>query len=275
MTETISLPRERTVGNSVWTLVEGEQYYVHICGKCGGSGYIPHYGFNANGLCFQCNGAGKTQGRKNSTQLDSMQAAFDRREAVRESKRLAECAKRDARVEAFLAAEPVLAAVLKAEYDNFQNDGKVNRFYLSLAEQLHNVVGGRDLTDNQISALRRSVEQAAEREAHKGENPVVEGRIEIHGTIISTKEDDGMYGTTYKMLVEDERGFRVFGSIPQSFWDEVAFLGSYRKSAWGETDGVMTKLKGMEVRFTATVEKSDKDESFGFFKRPTKASVVA
>jgi hypothetical protein len=52
------------------------------------------------------------------------------------------------------------------------------------------------------------------------------------------------------MTVRDDRGFLVWGSVP-------AALGGIEQ--------------GDRVQFNATVTKSDRDETFGFFKRPTKA----
>lgn len=82
--------------------------------------------------------------------------------------------------------------------------------------------------------------------------PVIEGRIVVTGMVLSTKWQDSDFGGSLKMLVKDDRNFKVWGSVPSS----------------------ATVYKGDRIVFTATVEKSDKDESFGFFKRPTKAVVT-
>lgn len=55
------------------------------------------------------------------------------------------------------------------------------------------------------------------------------------------------------MLVQDDRGFKVWGSVPSS----ISEAGT-----------------GDRVTFSATIEASDK-EDFGFFKRPTKAQILA
>lgn len=98
---------------------------------------------------------------------------------------------------------------------------------------------------------------AEERAAEPDPSPVVEGKIEIVGKVIGlgTKEYPGRYGTDYRdvMTVLDDRGFKVWGTKPQALW------GSKR---------------GDRIRFTATVSVSDKDETFGFFKRPSKASLI-
>ena len=82
------------------------------------------------------------------------------------------------------------------------------------------------------------------------------GRTEVHGTILSVKLVENFYGATLKMLVEDDRGFRVFGTVPSGlkYTDE--------------------RLKGSSVAFTATLEPKADDPTFGFFSRPTKAHIM-
>jgi len=78
------------------------------------------------------------------------------------------------------------------------------------------------------------------------------GRVEVTGTVLSTKWVDNKYGCTLKMLVEDRRGFKVFGSVPSA----------------------LDNVRGRSVSFTAALEPSKDDEKFGFFKRPTKATFI-
>jgi hypothetical protein len=81
--------------------------------------------------------------------------------------------------------------------------------------------------------------------------PVITGeKVEINGTIINTSTVENDYGTRYVITVLDDRGFKVWGTEPSKCWgckvgDRIAFTAS-------------------------TVEASDKDETFGFYKRPTK-----
>lgn len=84
-------------------------------------------------------------------------------------------------------------------------------------------------------------------------DPVAEGRYEITGKVISEKWVDGYYGETHKMVVELDDGNRVYGSVPSTI-DSVE--------------------RGDLVAFAAAVERSDKDEHFGFYKRPTKARLL-
>ena len=71
--------------------------------------------------------------------------------------------------------------------------------------------------------------------------------------MLAFKLQSSQFGDTLKMLVQDDRGFRVWGSVPKSLGD------AERES---------------RITFTATVTASDRDAKFGFFKRPTKAAIL-
>jgi hypothetical protein len=85
--------------------------------------------------------------------------------------------------------------------------------------------------------------------------PVTEDRIQFEGKIINTKFQENQFGGTFKMLFEDIKGFRLWGSVPSKLLDE--------------------ELNNLDIKFLATVSVSDKDSSFGFFKRPTKVTVIS
>lgn len=117
------------------------------------------------------------------------------------------------------------------------------------------------LSERQVEALESAYDKHLERQAEKAERdskpivPVSAGQgVTIKGKIISTKWQASQYGETLKMLVEDDQGFRVFGSVPGSLMVE--------------------DLPGRRVSFIANVTKSDRDETFGFFKRPRKAMFI-
>lgn len=82
--------------------------------------------------------------------------------------------------------------------------------------------------------------------------PVITGaEVEISGVIVKTDLHTNDYGVRSVMTVKDDRGFLVWGTVP------------------AKIDGVR---KGDRVTFTASVEASNTDECFGFFKRPKKAT---
>jgi len=85
--------------------------------------------------------------------------------------------------------------------------------------------------------------------------PLEDGRQDMTGTILSTKLQDGWYGTTFKMLVLLDTGSKVWGTVPSV----IDFA----------------ELKGSRVKFTGTIEVSPDDKYFGFFKRPAKAAILS
>ena len=110
------------------------------------------------------------------------------------------------------------------------------------------------------SGIRQAV-WAAERQAeHQAAEAIVNGKQIITGEIISTKVVDGFaYGQrVVKMVVKDDRGFKVWGTVPRSI-----------------IEANDEPLKGQRVTFTANVQASNDDDKFGFFKRPTKAAIAA
>jgi hypothetical protein len=138
-------------------------------------------------------------------------------------------------------------------------------FFQSLRTQL---MSRLTLSEKQLDAIAPAIirqerwkTERAERDARMPEAaPVVEGRITSEGEVLSTKLQDGYYGSEYKWLVIDDRGFKVWGTIPAPILDATP-------------DMSLNAMRGQRVTFTATVTKSDRDENFGFYKRPTKATL--
>lgn len=84
--------------------------------------------------------------------------------------------------------------------------------------------------------------------------PVTDKRLEITGTVLTTREQEGFMGATVtKMLVRAEAGFKVWGTLPRD----------------------IDAKRGDVVAFSARIQRSDKDEKFGFFSRPTKARIIS
>ena len=91
--------------------------------------------------------------------------------------------------------------------------------------------------------------------------PIVNGKQVITGEVLTVKNQEGPYGNTFKMLVRDARGFKVWGTVPSAL-SEACYEAE-------------TTVKGSRVTFSATVEASKDDNKFGFYKRPTKAKLTA
>lgn len=99
--------------------------------------------------------------------------------------------------------------------------------------------------------LDREAERAVEAAAPVA--PAPEGRVVVTGTVVGLKWVDSQYGSTLKWTVRDDRGFKVWATVPA---------------------GIFGAERGDRVTFTVTLERSRDDETFAFGKRPTKASFL-
>lgn len=133
----------------------------------------------------------------------------------------------------------------------------------------------RDAVLKGIETRKRREEERAERAEEAGDpepSPVIEGRIDIEGRIVAMKNVDSVYGSTTKMLVLDDRGFKVWGTFPDGLtnplFERAVDEGATDIASWIRAGGIG------RIRFRAAVERSRDDETFGFFKRPTKAEAI-
>lgn len=129
-----------------------------------------------------------------------------------------------------------------------------------------------DCSEKFVDAVLRSKVREAEFAAKKAEDakaasPVIAGKIQIVGEVLTTKWQENGFGGALKMLVKDDRGFKVWGTVPRSL-DNLP-------GESGEEWDTRSVRKGDRIAFTATVAASDDDPTFGFFSRPTKAGLVA
>lgn len=149
------------------------------------------------------------------------------------------------------------------------------------------------LTEKQTDAVVRFIEKGYERQAGRAKQEaqwalekeaaecVPEGRVPLNGTIVKVKCVGGQYGTSWKILLKEERGFMVYGGMAKAFDDSHAkYFSEVSNTQLDEgilptPAGLSEWLTGQRVAFTATVTPSEDDSKFGFFKRPTKAEVVA
>lgn len=113
--------------------------------------------------------------------------------------------------------------------------------------------------EREAAELAACLDEAyAEQARRESRIAVPEGVQTVTGTLVSIKSQEGYYGrTTLKMLVEDERGFKVWGTYPTAFYHDKE-----------DAD------RGDRVTFTATLTRSDRDRDFGFFKAPKQAKVT-
>lgn len=235
-----------------------EKTIWEACARCSGTGQWAGPGVDytvmvrgADGTiekrsmaCFGCHGTGGKH--VSQAQLDRREADRARRERKRAAEMQENLATAEQNRRAFFEQHPALVALEDKRDDN--------RFASSLCQ----VEAGRSLSEKQLAAAEAMVARDAERAAEAAAaRPVVEGRQVITGEILSVKVVENDFGGTIKMTVRDDRGFRVFGTMPG------ALAGDHSVQA------------GARVELTATVKASDRDKDFGFFSRPAKASVLA
>lgn len=132
-----------------------------------------------------------------------------------------------------------------------------------------------EASDKFVAAIQRSKIRSEEWAAKKAEEaktakPVVEGRIKLTGEIVSTKVVHNGYDSVLKMLVKDDRGFKVWGTCPASI-EEARY--ARRRADLDRPEGKPSIYDANNfverVEFVATVMASDDDPTFGFFKRPS------
>jgi hypothetical protein len=186
----------------------------------------------------------------------------------------------EAELNAQLEAHPELADALRAvridEADKLFYRGD---FWPSAAQRT------RPFSERHLEALLASLERIngwiREREEKRAAEPqatepLAEGRRELVGTILSTKVQDSVYGSTLKMLVRLDDGNKVWGTVPEHL-ERMTFSTHYydENGSWQERPAELPDgLKGARIAFTATVERSRDDEHFGFYRRPTKTRVI-
>lgn len=193
---------------------------------------------------------------------DCLEGRFEMEKAefseLREQGRLnKEQATKAQRITEAVEAEPMLAWLTYPAFTNESND-----FIADVAERFRRE--GR-LSDNQIAAVKSALVKDTERRLAAQEREIVKaalleqgveaptGKQLVEGEVVTLKTQESMYGTTYKMVVKTAAGWAVWVTVPVAI-SEVK--------------------KGQQVRFTATLERSDRDPLFAFGKRPTKAEIL-
>jgi len=120
-----------------------------------------------------------------------------------------------------------------------------------------------------VTVTLQAAYDAAERDTWTA---IVEGKRNVSGTVLAAKWNETQYGSTLKMLVKLDTAEKVWGTVPRAI--ENVYHAAIDS---GEEEGGDLKgwIRGKTVSFSATFERSDSDEKFGFFRRPSKAKVAA
>lgn len=267
---------EKTIYFGIHKGMKDDELVTLYCGDCHGERYIRGFEHVDNGICYRCNGTG---GAKKVT-VESL-----REKAVRRHREdLAKKTKNDdlrSKMDAWLEENSALVEAVNNLPEGWgANTAQdiISRIYVP--------------SEKQIALLHKIVDQQKkwDEENKKRETtstPVPEGSQTIKGKVISYKAVRDSYsysgGDIMKLTVQDDRGFRVFGSAPKKVLDDV--YDAWLQAVGDDKDdyiwdyGPEYYLKdavenGLVIEFTATITKSNDDELFGFFSRPRKASVV-
>lgn len=232
------------------------------CYKCDGTGRIPWYGHVESGRCFECGGNG---GHHTKT-VGQLVAAAKRRD-YNDAKRARKAHAERTALESWKADN----ADLLARADAVGCDWYQNWRYAPDAAQVENLT---------TAVAEREARNAREAERKATAQPVPTGKTTVTGTVVSWKVTQNTFSyyaeDILKIVVEDQRGFRVFGTCPKALSDAAydAFYAARDRSLDGPDVWKNEALKGAMVTFTATLEQSKDDPAFGFFKRATKATLL-
>jgi len=267
-----------------YTYLEFEGEYFKGCKRCGGSGHFLFDGFDD--LCYTC----RNTSAKLGEQLPSKESAEKwchekavrkaQRDRIRQAKLDAAAAKMVANQEALKAEaadvyEFLMGVTLESDtqdqYDTYEEwaatqvDVKVegNGFIRAMAETLRWVAPSRPFTPKMIDATRDAMAKRVAKAAEQAAHPAPAGRVVVTGEITSTKVVENDFGVSYKILVKDDQGFRIYVSIPKAQAEQAEEeLGL----------GWLPQVVGRRITFTATLSPSQDDASFGFGSRPTKGA---
>jgi hypothetical protein len=130
-----------------------------------------------------------------------------------------------------------------------------------------------ELSEKQIAAASKTLDRHEEWEARKAAeretaSPAPSGKVAVTGTIVTMKWTDSDF-PQHKMLVKDDRGFKVWVTVPKALEDRYEYPPE---------GGFATTIPGADVEdrvtFTVTLEPSGDDPTFAFGKRPTKAAII-
>ena len=192
----------------------------------------------------------------NRFESDLTKAEF---QALREKARLnADRMKKAEKIKVVLEANPGLESCFDSD-NSFVQDvlGRLTK-YGELSERQIDAV---------IKAVKRDadwqVKKAVEARAMEFAADAPTGKVTITGEILSLKSQESMYGTTLKMIVKTDEGWKLWVTVPTGLTPP------------SEPDGSTRGLTGHKVTLTATVTPSDRDPKFAFGKRPTKARLVS
>lgn len=233
---------------------KGAERIVRTCGSCGGDGRYKHSSRYSTDLhhrdgsvqtvklCFGCNGTGEYSFLVSSARARERRAVRRRNDA--------EVRSEEYRQET-LAEEALMDEWREINADFVSGAREFSNRNPFLADLYAQTVDGRQLSDKQLSGGILAVAKIRDELANA--QPVPTGRQEIQGTVITTRWQDNDYGSGQMKMLLKAQGYKVWGTIPSSD---------------------VRVRRGDEIALTGTLEPSEDDPSFGFFKRPAKLRMI-
>lgn len=253
---------------------EEEVTWTERCGKCAGTGYIRAFGHVDAGLCYDCRayrstyqvtstvGKERAKAVKRAKARVKAERAHLRKFAKLEQDRAAELAR-------FTTGFPIINLVLETRGEGLEKALNLGGWQAERITALWIYAqNGLELDEVERAALiltqavaEKMVAEAtaagwAQTETRE-DVPTADGLV-ITGRVVTVTTRESRYGTTWKMVLEAEGGFKLWGTIPAPALKAVDSPQDLRE-----------KL----VTFTANVEPSGDDPKFGFFSRPRKITV--
>jgi len=170
------------------------------------------------------------------------------------------------RAERFKREEP--------EVYNFLTDLDEDESFYFVKDLARNLEQWGSLTERQTQAAKKIILQRRQKEKERIEReanrvvpttPLANGRQWIGGTVefVKTPDQNDMF-PAWKMRVVMDDGNAVWGTVPRVLLDE----------ARDNNSDVQSYLKGRQVRFMAEIKVSEKDQHFGFYRKPTQARTL-
>ena len=233
---------------------------VSECHRCCGDGIWKGY---ISGVCFACEGVGNIGSYKPT---DEWAAVLSARQASKLSRERAKAVAK--RVSVAFAHPWAYGVAIVLGFTPCADKGVDIAWHI-----FSKFLTGKELSDKQAAQLLRVGLRTQARvakdaaEADEPKVPVVAGKgVAVTGTVLSVQWRENDYGVALKMLVKDDRGFKLWGTVPSALL--------WKATEHGESPVDSDELKGARVEFTANVEVSKDDEFFGFASRPRKASMA-
>jgi len=230
------------------------------CVRCMGVGYIAGMEHVENAVCFGCRG-------QKGTTITAAEARLKEKRRIanlkgEQTKLLKKQRFHNEQMEKAEAEFPILAGWFEAI--------ATNNFLLDLWTKAFDY----ELSEKQVAAAARVLQSDADYKARKEAEkaaaaPAPSGKVQVIGEVVSARWQESAYGSTAKMVVKHESGYKVWATIPQKLWDTLEEqLGLTGTNVHASIEDFV----GKTVSFTATLEVSDDDASFAFAKRPTQAT---